>query len=297
MYQNRHMHVTPVGRQLSPDAGGHAAWEQNQRCRMAVVPRWLSLAVPLACCVSWTPPADAGEVACRPCSDPTCDSLAVQAILDYNEISVRSLSDVSHRSATGRIVVLDLSRTRRACRLPPQIGMLNELRELHMSGESVLYASKVPPMHGVDTGPTFPSEIALLSKLEVLDAPCLIRVGPLPSGLWTLPRLRKINLRWAGVDSLPQGIAQLARLECLDVSLNRIGRLPDGLVRMAALCTLRVSDNRLTALPAALRTSRVFIDVTRNQLCGVPVQTAEWLDTHAALGWRETQHCDGRAAE
>jgi internalin A len=145
------------------------------------------------------------------------------------------LFQLIERAAREKWTDLDLAGKNLAM-LPPKIGQLNNLRELHLSRNQLT---------------TLPSEIGQLSNLRELGVGSN-RLTALPAEIGQLHNLEELYLDWNQLDSLPPQIGLLTNLIKLEVHVNRLTALPSEIGQLSNLRELGVGSNRLTALPAEI---------------------------------------------
>ena len=131
--------------------------------------------------------------------------------------------------------VIELARTfanNMTGEIPPEIGMLGELRKLNLSGEL--------------TG-TIPPEIGNLSKLEELFLMFNELTGEIPPELGQLSNLKRLLLAGNNLyGEIPPELANLRKLEGLNLSMNELeGRIPAELGQLKNLVGLGINNNLL----------------------------------------------------
>jgi Leucine-rich repeat (LRR) protein len=111
-----------------------------------------------------------------------------------------------------------------------------------------------------------PPEIGLLVNLKTLRL-VETDIDSLPSNFSQLTKLKRLDLSRNHFTSWPSAICQFSNLEELDLSDNQINSLPEDLVLPSTLKHLDISHNQLQSLPASfLRLPRdCHIDAERNQ--------------------------------
>jgi len=116
--------------------------------------------------------------------------------------------------------------------IPPEIGMLDELRKLNLSGEL--------------TG-TIPPEIGNLSKLEELLLMFNELTGEIPPELGQLSNLKRLQLTGNNLyGEIPPELANLRNLEGLNLAINELdGRIPPELGQLQKLEWLGLNNNLL----------------------------------------------------
>ena len=118
--------------------------------------------------------------------------------------------------------------------LPPELGNLSDLTELHLDRNSL-------------TG-TLPRELGNLAHLQVLSLPHNNLTGPLPPELGNLARLESLELRNNNVTGpIPRELGNLARLLWLYLGSNNVtGPIPPELGNLANLQVLSLISSSLT---------------------------------------------------
>jgi hypothetical protein len=144
--------------------------------------------------------------AAQQCSSWSCDSELVEWILDLNGRTPVQAHHVAD-SGDGRMKKLNL-REENIVRVPPEIGMLDGLTVLDLSGNQL---------------DSLPKEIGKCTKLETLE-------------------LYDNNLR-----ALPFEIGRLSSLTRFRLSGNEISSIPHSVLELTNLSFFSISDNRLCA--------------------------------------------------
>lgn len=180
---------------------------------------------------------------------------------DENWLSGQPLGEWTgvETDTVGRVVALRLPRNDLAGRLPPQVGYLDQLRELDLSGNRL-------------EGP-IPAQLGDLSGLTLLNLGQNELEGPIPPRLGDLTNLSQLLL-WANEleGPIPPELGRLTNLLVLGLGINELeGPIPPQLGNLANLYYVYLDGNRLEGpIPAELRNlSRVseFI-LNRNRLSG-----------------------------
>ena len=127
--------------------------------------------------------------------------------------------------------------------LPPEIGLLSELRRLEIRN---LWSSNSRHIGERLSGP-IPAELGNLTKLEVLDLRGNYLSGPIPPELGRLANLKTLDLSGSPLGgAIPPELGSLANLEVLHLSGNNLGgSIPAALGNLAHLKTLSLSQNQL----------------------------------------------------
>ena len=143
--------------------------------------------------------------------------------------------------ASGRVNQLDLGWNGLAGEIPPELGKLANLEELHLRRNDGL-TGEIPP------------ELGKLANLERLDLSRNGLTGEIPPKLGKLASLELLSLLSNNLTGeIPAELGDLANLERLDLSLNDLtGEVPPELGNLANLEVLYLRDNDLTGvIPSA----------------------------------------------
>ena len=180
---------------------------------------------------------------------------------DGNWLSSQPLGEWTGVEAdtAGRVVALRLPRNDLAGRLPPQLGYLDQLRELDLSGNRL-------------EGP-IPAQLGDLSSLTLLNLGQNELEGPISPRLGDLTNLSQLLL-WANEleGPIPPELGRLTNLLVLGLGINELeGPIPPELGNLANLFFLYLDANRLEGpIPPELRNlSRLYeFILNRNRLTG-----------------------------
>ena len=162
---------------------------------------------------------------------------------DENWLSGQPLGEWTgvETDAVGRVVALRLPRNDLAGRIPPQLGYLEQLRELDLSGNRL-------------EGP-IPPQLGNLSSLTLLNLSQNELEGPIPPQLGDLTNLSQLLL-WANEleGPIPPELGRLTNLLVLGLGINELeGPIPPELGDLANLLWLYLDGNRLAGpIPAQL---------------------------------------------
>ena len=158
----------------------------------------------------------------------------------------------------GRVVKLSLSGQGLAGPIPPELGDLTNLRELHLSWNG--FTGSIPPELGdltslenlsIErnglTGP-IPPALGNLTSVRTLNLGQNHLTGPIPAGLGNLARLTELRLEGNGLTGpVPLALSNLRRLGELRLEGNNLtGPIPPELGNLARLTELRLGGNALT---------------------------------------------------
>ncbi len=160
----------------------------------------------------------------------------------------------------GRVRYLDLNFVSLLGTLPPEIGKLDALKLLSLTGNFTL------------TNP-LPSEFFDLTGLEHLYMAGTAMGGPMPPEIGRLENLQSLSMRLTGLGGpIPPEIGQLTRLQRLNLIQNDlIGAIPPEIGNLGELWELMLSDNDLTGpLPSEMgRLENLWaLDLQQNKLDG-----------------------------
>ena len=139
--------------------------------------------------------------------------------------------------------------------LPPEIGLLTELRILGLSSNQLT---------------TLPEEIGSLVNLRYLDLTTNQQLTALPTSIGELVQLEELYAYSTAITAIPYEIGSLAELTRLDVAYNDITTLPHSIGQLGSLKTLRVTYNQLTALPPEIGN---LFNLTSLQVSGNAIET------------------------
>lgn len=217
-----------------------------------------------------------GKAVFSTCSDYSCDSAAVAAIVKLNSSFNRSAVP---KNLTGRIDSLILSYIDT---IPPEIGKLSELRIMQINGRDSL--------HGLRS---FPPEIGRLTRLEILIIDgCQIQTLPrefgnlkalrglylrtpiifFPEEFGSLENITNITLTQGRVSEIPALFGRLKNLASLIIIESPVRKISPELVGLKNLTTLRLSATELDSLPTDIGNMKnlVTLSVDHSRLTTLP---------------------------
>ncbi|MCY4400697.1 MAG: leucine-rich repeat domain-containing protein [Gemmatimonadetes bacterium] len=213
------------------------------------------------------PSHEGTDAECSPLSDQEVLELLYGAVGgaewkdDENWLSGQPLGDWNgvETDDVGRVVALRLPRNDLAGRIPPQLGYLEQLGELDLSGNQL-------------EGP-IPSQLGDLSSLTLMNLGQNELEGPIPPQLGDLTSLSQLLL-WANEleGPIPPELGRLTNLLVLGLGINELeGPIPPQLGDLVNLFYLYLDGNRLSGpIPSQLgnlsRLSELILD--RNWLTG-----------------------------
>ncbi|MCY3679689.1 MAG: hypothetical protein OXH66_19160 [Gemmatimonadetes bacterium] len=180
---------------------------------------------------------------------------------DENWLSDRPLGEWTgvETDTVGRVVALRLPRNDLTGRLPPQLGYLDQLRELDLSGNRL-------------EGP-IPAQLGDLSGLTLLNLGQNELEGPISPRLGDLANLSQLLL-WANEleGPIPPELGRLTNLLVLGLGINELeGPIPPQLGNLANLLYLYLDGNRLEGPipPEFANLTRLYeLILNRNRLSG-----------------------------
>ncbi len=163
--------------------------------------------------------------------------------------------------------------------LPPEIGMLSNLRELLVCNNQLRsLPSEISALSNLGrfylTNNEFfslPPEIGALSNLQELHlSNNLLRFLPPEIGL--LSNLRELYASTNQLRSLPPEIGALSNLRWLEICKNQLHSLPPEIGALINLLELDLFDNQLGSLPSEIRalSSLQRLVLSNNQLLSIP---------------------------
>ncbi len=159
--------------------------------------------------------------------------------------------------------------------LPPEIGQLTALKELHLGSNQL---SRLPPEIG---------QLTALKELRLSSN----QLSTLPPEIGQLTALRELYLFNNPLSTLPPEIGQLTELTVLHLDNNPISTLPPEIGRLTALTWLSLYNNQLSTLPPEIGqlTSLMRLDLDNNQLSRLPPEIGQLtalpqLDLHGNPG-------------
>ena len=207
------------------------------------------------------------DAECLPLSDREILELLHRAVGgtewqdDRNWLSGQLLDEWTgvETDAVGRVVALRLPRNDLAGRIPPQLGYLEQLQELDLSGNRL--EGPIPPQLGNQ------------SSLTVLNLSQNELEGPIPPQLGDLSNLSQLFLYANELEGpIPPELGGLSELIALGLGVNKLeGPIPPQLGDLASLLWLYLDGNRLQGpIPSQLAnlTGLYELILDRNWLTG-----------------------------
>ncbi|MGE3320418.1 MAG: leucine-rich repeat domain-containing protein [Candidatus Berkiella sp.] len=149
-------------------------------------------------------------------------------------------------------------------RLPPEIGLMTELRSLEASDCLIK---------------NIPKEIGHLKKLEILNIDG-DPIAVLPKEIGHLTQLKELHIgNNPMLTELPTEVGELVALEVLQAAHDSLKVLPEALARLAALREMNVSHNQLKKLPESLAklSKLAVLRVDHNDIESIPPELNKWV--------------------
>ncbi|KAL6616047.1 hypothetical protein ACP70R_038317 [Stipagrostis hirtigluma subsp. patula] len=212
-------------------------------------------------------------------------------------------------SGLSGLTYLDVSSNRLTGAIPAELGLLTGLQTLWLANNT-FDAGVVPASFKSLTNMTslwlaqcnlvgaFPSFVAEMAELEILDISVNSLTGSLPAGIWSLKKLQKLDVYANSLtgDLVVNGFAAMNLTE-IDVSMNKLtgtipevfgslqnltmlnlfqnnfsGEIPASIGRLPSLSILRLDTNKLNGtLPPELgkhSPALAYVEADDNQLTG-----------------------------
>ena len=176
---------------------------------------------------------------------------------------------------SGRVVGLNLTNNRLRNRVPPELALLEGLRELRLDWNSL-------------SGPV-PAELGRFPLLRHLDLGNNDLKGPIPPEIGRLARLEHLNLGYNQLTgSVPRAIAKLSNLQSLSLHRNRLtGPIPGFLAELVSLNRLELYFNWLTGpIPPTIAELKGLetLDLAGNRLTGaIPPEMGQMANLKALV--------------
>ena len=137
----------------------------------------------------------------------------------------------------GRVITLYLQGLSLTGEIPPELGDLSSLEELHLTSNSL--TGEIPP------------ELSNLASLRFLELDHNSLTGEIPPELGNLANLRFLYLRNNSLTGeIPPELGDLSNLERLDLSINSLtGEIPLDFLNLSSLALFAWDDNDGLCLP------------------------------------------------
>ena len=164
--------------------------------------------------------------------------------------------------------------------IPPELGLLTELRTLELRNHQL-------------TGP-IPPTLGRLAHLQQLDLGNNQLTGPIPPELGRLAHLQRLDLSSNQLTgTIPPELGQLAELQRLSLSSNQLtGTIPPELGQLAHLRSLGLDTNQFTGpLPTFLDREGIAIWLDGNRFTGCFPRAFDWACNCTSLP-RRLGYCD-----
>eukprot|EP01090_Pellita_catalonica_P020421 TRINITY_DN7295_c0_g1_i4.p1 TRINITY_DN7295_c0_g1~~TRINITY_DN7295_c0_g1_i4.p1 ORF type:complete len:579 (-),score=91.42 TRINITY_DN7295_c0_g1_i4:131-1867(-) len=142
--------------------------------------------------------------------------------------------------------------------IPPDIGVLINLRELYLNGNQL---KNLPAQIG---------KLVALEKLVLANN----KLATVPAEIGYLTRLEDLQLNGNPMKKgLPKTIGKCVGMEVLDLSFCQLTQLPNEFTRMTKILELNLATNNLHILPATMgrMTRLVKLDISDNKLQDLPM--------------------------
>jgi Leucine-rich repeat (LRR) protein len=116
--------------------------------------------------------------------------------------------------------------------------------------------------------------LAAIDKLHLLQGKYFTanNIGAIPPEIFTMKRLRKLQVSKNHLTELPAAIGNLTELIHFNIAANQIAALPDSIERLTKLRVCDFSDNRITRLPEGFGKVRVVhqLRIRNNPISALP---------------------------
>ena len=178
---------------------------------------------------------------------------------------------------------LELSQNNLRGSIPPEIGLLSNLKTIDMSDNALqgglpsqfglLFSLQELALYHTDISGQIPAEIGFLDNLESLQLFETFLSGPIPSELSQIPSLREMLLHLNRLEaSIPTELGELSALEKLWLDRNDLtGSIPEQLGSLTNMKELMLFGNSFSGkVPSTLgmATSLVRLELVDNSLIG-----------------------------
>ena len=220
------------------------------------------------------------------------DELAVTASLNWDTgLAITDWEGINVSGLPGRVSRLDLKETALTGTIPPELGRLSQLQELHLFNNELtgpippelgqLTRLQELPLYNNQLAGEIPPELGQLTRLQYLTLYNNQLTGPIPPELGQLTRLQELPLYNNQLTGpIPPELGQLTRLQELPLYNNQLtGPIPPELGQLTRLQYLTLFNNRLTGeIPPELgQLSQLqYLTLHNNQLSGeIPVELGQ----------------------
>jgi Leucine-rich repeat (LRR) protein len=155
-----------------------------------------------------------------------------------NEVIVGSIKYLSLHQIPLKTLSFVMNKNEKPISLPPEIGILTNLRILNLSINKLLKVE-------------IPYEVINLKSLQEL---CLANnhLTVISPNIANLINLTELDLSYNKLAKVPLEITKLKKLSKLDLSSNLIQEIPDEINNLTNLLTLEIDTNQLTTFPAII---------------------------------------------
>ncbi|MDN5212914.1 T9SS type A sorting domain-containing protein [Fulvivirgaceae bacterium BMA12] len=147
--------------------------------------------------------------------------------------------------------------------IPTELNNLTELKQLFLTNNRL---TDLPDLSG-------------LSNLEVISVSSNKMLKQVPSTIFSLTTLTRLDIGYTGITTMPEQISLLTNLETLNADGAALTSLPDAITQLPKLSDLKLANNQLTSLPVLLGDLQnlISLDLTRNRLTKLPASMNQLL--------------------
>lgn len=145
-------------------------------------------------------------------------------------------------------------------RFPPELLMLNNLKELYLEGNCQDIPKLGLPWPRLRTlsikWPAFSGDLSrmmslpTIENLKIIETPqkrVVLPIGPI------LPALKSLTMKNCGLENLPEEITIFPELSELNLSGNELSRLPESFVDLKKLKRLNLDQNQFSKFPDLIK--------------------------------------------
>ncbi|MEE6521996.1 hypothetical protein FKM82_020381 [Ascaphus truei] len=194
------------------------------------------------------------------------------------------LGSLGHLRKMGHLQELELHHCQ-IHRIPGVVTRLTTLQSLDLTSNCILEVEELETLQRIRGLSTLrlchnaitrlPPSIELLRNLEELFM-SYNRLEALPAALFSLVKLRHLDVSYNCIRVVPPGVGHLSRLQSLVVTGNQISSLPRELFRCTRLKLLHAGSNKLSSLPVEVGQLPLLssLVLTCNSLTALPEELA-----------------------